>query len=43
MKKILFLRCGVWDEVVEQKGTLPPSKKIMKNYVLYFFFSKIIN
>ena len=26
MKKILFLRCGVWDEVVEQKGTLPPSK-----------------
>jgi hypothetical protein len=20
------MRCGVWDEVVEQKGTLPPSK-----------------
>ena len=21
-----FLRCEVWDEVVEQKGALPPSK-----------------
>ena len=29
MKKktmFFFLRCEVWDEVVEQKGALPPSK-----------------
>ena len=25
-ENILFLRCEVWDEVVEQKGALPPSK-----------------
>ena len=25
-EKYVFLRCGVWDEVVEQKGALPPSK-----------------
>jgi len=25
-EKLVFLCCGVWDEVVEQKGTLPPSK-----------------
>jgi len=25
-ENICFLRCEVWDEVVEQKGALPPSK-----------------
>ena len=51
MKKKMFfyeknMRCGVWDEVVEQKGTLPPSKssigskesaKKMKTYVYLCF------
>ena len=43
------MRCGVWDEVVEQKGTLPPSKssigskesakkRIWKHICIYAFF-----
>jgi len=51
MKKILFLRCEVWDKVVAQKGALPPSKVVLeaknrpkKNYekicfFILFFFS----
>ena len=53
MKKKMFfyeknMRCGVWDEVVEQKGTLPPSKssigskesaKKNENICVFLFFN----
>ena len=41
-----FLRCEVWDEVVEQKGALPPSKSSIgskqsapkKTFYYYYYF-----
>ena len=46
MKKIYEiknLRCGVWDEVVEQKGTLPLLKVVLEAKTqqknMFFFFN----
>ena len=41
---VFFLRCEVWDEVVEQKGALPPSKssigskKSAPQKIMFFIF-----
>ena len=49
-EKICFLRCGVLDEVVEQKGALPPSKSsigctksVQKKICVYCYYFILLN